>query len=247
MPTIGTKLGLVVLLAALFCPLSGQAQTTVPVVNGGTGANSLAGAWINIFSGAGIAATCTQLQNVAGVLTCTATTGAGALTNLGGAALSGATFTGDIVVPNFKNSHGTVIPSTVLGNQGPVAGYVQLAPAPSGAGCFYQDGSGTYSWFACGVADINISVASFAIPANTCYGSVGSATPATAAMTGLTTAMGVYPTYTANSSAINGWGTVGGFSLQTWASATATVSYVVCNSTSAPITGGAITFRLAAK
>jgi len=37
-------------------------------------------------------------------------------------------------------------PATVQGYQGPAAGYVQTAPAPSGAGYLYQNGSGTYSW-----------------------------------------------------------------------------------------------------
>jgi hypothetical protein len=128
-------------------------------------------------------------------------TAAGALANLGGAAISGAAFTGPVSVTTFSNSggtvesavanyghqitptadtpgqielygtnhansavpwsidvvgnakflsytnsNGTVIPSTALGTQGPAAGYVQLAPAPSGAGYLYQNGAGTYSW-----------------------------------------------------------------------------------------------------
>jgi hypothetical protein len=66
---------------------------------GGTGATTVAGAWANIFSGAGIASNCALLQNVSGTLTCTATTAAGALANLGGAAISGAAFTGPIRAP----------------------------------------------------------------------------------------------------------------------------------------------------
>ena len=68
---------------------------------GGTGATTVAGAWANIFTGAGIASNCALLQNVSGTLTCAATTAAGALANLGGAALSGAVFTGPISAPNL--------------------------------------------------------------------------------------------------------------------------------------------------
>lgn len=97
------------------------------------------------------------------------------------------------------------------------------------------------------VADVSISIASFAIPANTCYGSTGSTTPATASMTGLTTAMLVTPGFTGNASAITGWGTAGGLSLMAWPSASNTASYLVCNATSGSITGGAITLVLGAK
>jgi hypothetical protein len=97
------------------------------------------------------------------------------------------------------------------------------------------------------VADQNISIGSFAIPANTCFGSTGSTTPATVTMTGLTTSMLVSPGFTANASAITGWGTAGGLSLMAWPSSANTASYLVCNATSGSITGGAITLVLGAK
>ena len=98
------------------------------------------------------------------------------------------------------------------------------------------------------VTPVAINIASFAIPANTCYGSSGSSTPATVTMTGVTTSpvTAVVPSYSANSSAIAGWGTTGGLNLEAWASASNTVSYLVCNPTASSITGGAITFILAA-
>jgi hypothetical protein len=75
---------------------------TLPIMEGGTGATTVAGAWANIFSGAGIASNCALLQNVSGTLTCTATTAAGALANLGGAAISGQAFTGPISAPFYN-------------------------------------------------------------------------------------------------------------------------------------------------
>lgn len=100
---------------------------------------------------------------------------------------------------------------------------------------------------AANVANITISIPSFAIPANTCYGSSGSTTPATATMTGVTTSMAILPGFTGNASAITGWGSTGGLNLEAWSSAANTVSYLICNPTAASITGGAITLILAAK
>ncbi len=98
-----------------------------------------------------------------------------------------------------------------------------------------------------GVADVNISIASFAIPANSCYGSSGSSTPATVSMTGVTTSMVVKVGYTGNPTAIVGWGTTGGLNLLAWPSATGTVSYCINNPTATSLTGGAITLALAAQ
>jgi hypothetical protein len=50
---------------------------------------------------------------------------------------------------DIGNAHSTTIPGTALGYEGPAAGYMLSAPAPSSAGCLYQNGSGTYSWAAC--------------------------------------------------------------------------------------------------
>ena len=63
----------------------------------------------------------------------------------------------------------TVIPAGVSGYQGPSTGYTQLMPAPSGAGCAYQNGSGTYSWTNCG------SSTSHSIAHGGCGGAFGSA------------------------------------------------------------------------
>jgi hypothetical protein len=97
------------------------------------------------------------------------------------------------------------------------------------------------------IADVTISVPSFAIPANTCDGSSGSTTPATVTMTGLTTSLQVTAGFTANPAALVGWGTAGGLNIAVWPSATNTASYVICNSTASSITGSAISFVLAAK
>ncbi len=99
------------------------------------------------------------------------------------------------------------------------------------------------------IPDVSVSVPSFSIPPTTCYGSTGSTTPATVTMTGVTTSpiTAIVPSYSANSSAIVGWGTAGGLNFQAWASASNTVSYLICNPTGTSITGGAITFILAAR
>jgi len=97
-----------------------------------------------------------------------------------------------------------------------------------------------------GISNIQISIASFAIPANTCYGSTGSTTPATAVMTGLTTTSAPFASFSSNGSGITGWGANGGLSLQLWPTAN-TLNYLVCNSTSGSITGGAVTFNVGAR
>jgi hypothetical protein len=141
-------------------------------------------------------------------------------------------------------------PGVFKGLQG-AAGNV-LSPANlctgSPAAGKYCDGTG--AWTALPgtlVADVDVSVGSFAVPANTCYGSTGSTTPATFTMTGLTTAMGIAPTFTTNASAITGWGTSGGLNINAWASGAGTGSYLICNPTGSSITGGAITFRMLAR
>lgn len=99
----------------------------------------------------------------------------------------------------------------------------------------------------CSPGDVSVTVPSFAIPANTCYGSSGSTTPQTFTMTGLTTSMGVAPRFSGNASALVGWGTTGGLNLMVWPSATNQGSYLVCNPTGSSITGSSITFTMVAQ
>lgn len=100
--------------------------------------------------------------------------------------------------------------------------------------------------FPTGIANIQISIGSFAIPANTCYGSTGSTTPATATMTGLGTTSVPFASFSGNPNAIVGWGTAGGLNLSMWPTSN-TLNYLVCNATSSSITGGAITFNVGAR
>ena len=90
-------------------------------------------------------------------------------------------------------------------------------------------------------ADISVVVSSGTLGANTC----SSATPAT--MTGLTTSMLVEPGYTSNPAALTGWGAVGGMTFKAWPSATNTVSWILCNQTSASISYSGITFQIGAR
>ncbi|MEO6964999.1 MAG: hypothetical protein ABI076_03780 [Acidobacteriaceae bacterium] len=98
-----------------------------------------------------------------------------------------------------------------------------------------------------GVADVNLAVPTFTIPANSCYGSSGSTSPASVTISGLTTTMVVTAGNGGNPSSITGWGTVGGLELKIWPSAPNTASYCVNNPTASPITGGAITIILGAQ
>jgi hypothetical protein len=125
---------------------------------------------------------------------------------------------------------------------------LQIAGAPAGCAQFASNGVISSTGSPCPLTDVSISIPSFAIPANTCYGSSGSTTPATVTMTGLP-ASGLQITwgFSSDPSSINGWGGVGGLSPKVWDSAANTASYLVCNSTAVSITGGAITLILGAK
>jgi hypothetical protein len=128
------------------------------------------------------------------------------------------------------------------------SGNLFLGAASCTSGTFVKgDGTGCGLPTGTGIANVTISIGSFAIPANTCYGSTGSTTPATVTQTGVTTSSRISPGFTGNPSAITGWGTAGGLNLAVWPSAANTDSYLVCNSTSGSITGGAITFVLGAQ
>jgi hypothetical protein len=105
--------------------------------------------------------------------------------------------TGEITANGgFATTNGTVIPSTALGYQGPAAGYVQIAPTASGAGCLYQDGSGTYSWAGCsggpGSGTVNSGTTGQIAyyPANGTAVSGETTVPITAGGTGATNAAG---------------------------------------------------------
>jgi hypothetical protein len=96
----------------------------VTIAQGGTYATTAAGAWTNIFSGAGIASNCTLIQNVAGVLTCSATTSGAALSSLGGVSTSttvnGHALSSNVVVSAFDLTTGTLphaqLPSLLSGD-----------------------------------------------------------------------------------------------------------------------------------
>lgn len=95
-----------------------------------------------------------------------------------------------------------------------------------------------------GISNITIAVTGATQGANTC------SSPATATMTGLTTSgAGSHLTsaYTANPSALIGWGSTGGMVFQAWPSAANTVSWIVCNQTASPITFSSITFSMGAQ
>ena len=106
------------------CGNTGTIQTPVAVLNGGTGATSFGGAWTNIFSGAGITANCSLLQNVAGVLTCSATTPPAALAVLGGTptttTVNGHVLSSNVVVSASDLTTGTLphaqLPSLLSGD-----------------------------------------------------------------------------------------------------------------------------------
>jgi hypothetical protein len=85
--------------------VSGTSSNVTGIVqseNGGTGATTAAGAWTNIFSGAGITSNCTLIQNVSGALTCAATTNAGAASALGVLSLTASPQTLNSIVANTQ-------------------------------------------------------------------------------------------------------------------------------------------------
>lgn len=93
----------------------------------------------------------------------------------------------------------------------------------------------------------HLAVSSFAIPANTCYGSAGSTTPSTFPMPGVALGMRLTAGFQGDPSAVNGWGAVGGLNIAVWASAANQGSFKICNSTTASITGGGINFAIGAQ
>lgn len=96
-------------------------------------------------------------------------------------------------------------------------------------------------------ADVNVTVPSITIPANTCYGAASTTTATTFTMTGVTTAMKITPGDTGDPSALNGYGATGGLVPHVWPSASNQGSYKICNTTSGSITSGAITLVMGAQ
>jgi len=168
--------------------------------------------------------------------------------------LTGKTLTNDDANTQTAGNNTTKLATTAFVQAAVVGATTGVSSIDTQTGAFTFAGTGVshtgnaYTFTSAGsVTDISISIASFAIPANSCYGSSGSATPATATMTGVTTSMAVLPSFITNPTAIVGWGTTGGLNLLVWPSASNTVSYCINNATSGSITGGAITLRLAAQ
>lgn len=75
------------LLSQTMIDLQTQVRHVLPTANGGTGSATNSGAWINIFSGAGLGPTCAITQVVSGAITCV-TTPLDALTSLNGVSLT---------------------------------------------------------------------------------------------------------------------------------------------------------------
>lgn len=144
-----------------------------------------------------------------------------------------------VASPGIPYPSAGLVKSSGTGWVAPVAADV-VALWASCSGMLRSDGT-------CTPADVSVTIPSFAVPANTCYGSTGSTTPQTFTMTGLTTSMGVAPRFTGNPSGIAGWGTVGGLNVAVWPSAANQGSYLVCNATGGAITGGSITFEMVAQ
>lgn len=144
------------------------------------------------------------------------------------------------LVPTVTNS--TTAPSlAVAASSIPNAALANASITVSGATCTLGSTCNAYP------PDVTVSIGSFAIPANTCYGSPLSTTPATFSMPGVVTGMKVSAGDTGNPAAINGYGATAGLNIHSWASGTNQGSYIVCNTTASPITGGAITVVMGAQ
>lgn len=91
------------------------------------------------------------------------------------------------------------------------------------------------------IANTTFTNATTAVAANTC-----SASAVTVTMTGLATTSVIWITPNADASASTGWGANGGLVLDAWPSASNTLSYKICNQSTASITPGAITWNVGA-
>jgi hypothetical protein len=115
--------------------------------------------------------------------------------------------------------------------------------------------TGTAPNWTCSVAvnvpDVNLTIPALTIAANTCVGPNGIAspiTPGTISMPGVTTAMGIAPTWQGDPYLTVGWGKVGGLSLKVWPdTGGGQADWVVCNPTAASITSNSTGVRLLAQ
>lgn len=87
------------------------------------------------------------------------------------------------------------------------------------------------------VTPITVTLPTSSVGANSCT------SPATATMTGVTTANSFVPTFTSDPSAVNGWGATGGLVFTSWPSSN-TLNWEVCNQTANPITPGAMVLNV---
>lgn len=161
------------------------------------------------------------------------------------------TVSGDITAQaaGFKVSSNVVIPSTSTGYHGGAGDVkVQMSDGTGVSGHLASfdsaggltDGGSPPTPFV-PIANIQITTGTTAIPALSC--TLNTATP----MTGLlTTSVIISPTPTTDTSAITGWGAVGGLSFSYYVTA-GTFNWSVCNTTSASITpGGSIVWNVGA-
>ncbi len=93
---------------------------------------------------------------------------------------------------------------------------------------------------ASGIANIQVTLPTTAISANTCT------TPATATMTGVATTSVFDTAFATNPNAVTGWGATGGLTFTAWPTAN-TLNWSVCNQTAASITPGAMTLNVGAR
>lgn len=95
------------------------------------------------------------------------------------------------------------------------------------------------------IANIQITLPTVAIAANSCYGSALN-TAATATMTGLATTSTFTTAFATDAHAVNGWGGTGGLTMDMWPTVN-TLNWMVCNQTASSITPGAMTLNVGAK
>jgi hypothetical protein len=93
-----------------------------------------------------------------------------------------------------------------------------------------------------GIANTTFTNATTAIAANSC-----SASAATVTLTGLATTSVLLITPSTDVSGSTGWGSTGGLAIDAWPSAANTMSYKICNATSASITPAAVTWNAGAR
>ena len=135
------------------------------------------------------------------------------------------------------NSPGTGFEAQIVAPAGYSANQTFTLPAAAGTLCTTGTCPG-----GSGIANIQISTGTTAIPANTCT------TNTAATMTGLlTTSAIVPPTPTSSTTGVVGWGSSGGLGFSYYVTA-GTFNWSVCNATAASITpGGSLTWNVGAR